>query len=305
MDIEFTRQDGTKLALTPQESWDIAEQADQLFIQNNDLTVERPRIALHKHGIGLDVVVTRHRDFWRSWQDGTWEPRTFDVFDRYIDDTVTYIDIGAWIGPTVLYAAQRAAHAFAFEPDPVAFAELEQNIALNRNRSKIAGLKAFAHAIAPENGRIRMGSQTGAGRSLSSVLQSDSANAWSATAVTLPIFLEREGVSGRLFIKMDIEGFEYRLLPHLTSVFNRYDTTILISFHSEFLRASLRRPDETLYQRLLRRLRFVRAHKNLLRALPFRSFYSLSGESLSLDGEVRTASLTGKFISDLVATNGK
>src|ERR1700687_4776653 len=38
-----------------------------------------------------------------------------------------YIDVGAWIGPTLLYGCQLAKMAYGLEPDPIAFAELEQH----------------------------------------------------------------------------------------------------------------------------------------------------------------------------------
>ena len=35
-----------------------------------------------------------------------WEPNTFKILDYYQNLNGTYIDIGAWIGPTVMYASQ-------------------------------------------------------------------------------------------------------------------------------------------------------------------------------------------------------
>lgn len=56
----------------------------------------------------------------------TWEITTFEVFDKYLDKDKYYIDIGAWIGPTVLYAAQKTKRVIAFEPDNIAFNALKK-----------------------------------------------------------------------------------------------------------------------------------------------------------------------------------
>ena len=34
------------------------------------------------------------------------EQSTFEFFDKHLDDRTVYFDIGAWIGPTILYSAQ-------------------------------------------------------------------------------------------------------------------------------------------------------------------------------------------------------
>ena len=55
------------------------------------------------------------RDFWRRVGSGLWEPQTFEVFERFLRPDRSYVDIGAWIGPTVLYGAMlsRRAHGGA------------------------------------------------------------------------------------------------------------------------------------------------------------------------------------------------
>jgi hypothetical protein len=76
------------------------------------------------------MLVTRDGDdttFWvndcpqtanhRFWQDyfasGTWEAFTLDTIDTYVTPDSTYVDIGAWVGPTVLWAARRGGRVVA------------------------------------------------------------------------------------------------------------------------------------------------------------------------------------------------
>lgn len=43
-----------------------------------------------------------HSKFWRKATAGGWEPETFAVLDQHLSPDRDYVDIGAWIGPTVL-----------------------------------------------------------------------------------------------------------------------------------------------------------------------------------------------------------
>src|ERR1700677_4261309 len=62
---------------------------------------------------------------------GWWEDSTFRIIDHYADLKGIYVDIGAWIGPTVLYSASKYNRTICFEPDPVALFDLLENISLN------------------------------------------------------------------------------------------------------------------------------------------------------------------------------
>ncbi len=48
-----------------------------------------------------------------------------------ITKSTTYIGFGEWIGPTVFFAAKYALRSYGLEPDPKAFAALQQNKRLN------------------------------------------------------------------------------------------------------------------------------------------------------------------------------
>src|SRR5580692_4173846 len=86
---------------------------------------------IQAHGKQFEVSPANHLSFWDEVSSGTWESSTFAIFDRFLDRQHSYIDIGAWIGPTVLYGCQLAKTAYALEPDPLAYVELAQNIAVN------------------------------------------------------------------------------------------------------------------------------------------------------------------------------
>lgn len=169
-----------------------------------------------------------HAEFWTDFSAGRWEPETLEIFDRYIDRETLHLDIGAWIGPTALYAASKASRVIAFEPDPQAFAVLTANIALNPGASSI---RAEPVAISPENGRMRLGSRGSPGDSMSSALFADQQLSWEADTCRLDSYLADWPAGSPVFFKIDIEGGEYRLLPSLAPLFRRYRSTVLLSLH--------------------------------------------------------------------------
>ena len=161
------------------------------------------------------------RDFWRRVGSGLWEPQTFEVFERFLRPDRSYVDIGAWIGPTVLYGAMLSRRAHALEPDPVAFAELEVNVEANPAlQSKI---RLYPYGIGAESGPLQLyagglyfGDQSQFGDSMSGMLAAPGAVGQpcrEVQGVDLERFLAINAIDDCNFIKMDIEGGEYAVIP--------------------------------------------------------------------------------------------
>ena len=129
-----------------------------------------------KNSAHFTVYSGKHYDFWKHVQNGKWEPETFTVLNKYLNRKHSYIDIGAWIGPTVLYGCQLAKHCYAFEPDPVAFQELRSNVRLNK--ALIPRITLCNLALSNSSRRIRLyqgtlpGHNSEWGNSMSSLLPS-------------------------------------------------------------------------------------------------------------------------------------
>jgi hypothetical protein len=64
-------------------------------------------------------------DFWENFS--SWENETFEILDRFLDKNKIFIDIGAWIGPSSIYASRKSKHIFALENDTKSIEILEQN----------------------------------------------------------------------------------------------------------------------------------------------------------------------------------
>ena len=132
--------------------------------------------------------------------NGVWEPYTFRILDVFLDrPTIPYLDIGAWIGPTVLYAARKVDRVWAIEPDRVAYAALLTNLRLNECRN----VRTFNLAILDRDGIARLGSDC-LGNSMTRITNSE--NSFYASCRTLDSFMFEQGLGDDTFIKMDVEG---------------------------------------------------------------------------------------------------
>jgi len=169
------------------------------------------------------------KSFWHKVKSNKWEPDTFAVFNKFLDTKHSYIDIGAWIGPTVLYGCQIAKHCYAIEPDPVALKSLKENIKLNKQLEK--KITVFNCCIGNSCGQVKLSSRFGFGDSTSSLLSAKSKKTISVHSITLEEFLKLNKIVDCNFIKMDIEGGELIVLPNIKEYLKKYKPTLFISLH--------------------------------------------------------------------------
>jgi FkbM family methyltransferase len=231
-----------------------------------------------REGKEFQVVSGSNREFWESVSSGDWEAETFPIFDRFIDRQHSYIDMGSWIGPTLLYGCQLAGRAYGIEPDPIAYAELARNVACNGATS--GNVKIFNVCIAPRSGKVAFGSRSQGGDSTSSLLFSQGETQWTVDGVTFEEFVRANTIDDCGFIKMDIEGGEYSVLPSMAAWIKKHRPTIYLSLHPCFLgdiegAGIARRVRRTL-------LRLSKALAVVLCLRFYKNFYDSQGRRLSL-----------------------
>jgi len=176
-------------------------------------------------------VVDFQPEFWASINAGNWEAETFDLFDACLTPETAYLDVGSWIGPTLLYAAGRVRCSLGFEPDPTAYRALAANMALNPQLNPV---EIFPVAIAAQRGQTHMGSSSTPGDSMSSLLFARESARWPVELHPIEDYESKLPAGASVFLKIDIEGGEYALLPALAGFVRRHRPTLYLSLHPHF-----------------------------------------------------------------------
>lgn len=193
----------------------------------------------NRHLLGEEIKVTKRNfsfnvidndifkesnqwDFWSIYE--SWENETFDVLDQFLSKDLSFLDIGAWIGPVSIYAAELSRHVYSVEPDPVAFDYLVSNTGLNC-RDKVT---LFNKAVSP-NVKMYLDVNKYLGSSMTSV--NDYPSGHSIECIGLDELLDIDEYS---LIKIDIEGYESILIRDYHQEMIDCGYPFYISFHESF-----------------------------------------------------------------------
>ena len=185
------------------------------------------------------VCHPRHRNAWRRW-----EPNTLSLLEDRLSAGSIFWDIGSHIGQAALYASRKCAHVVCFEPDPVALSYLTWNIV----RNKAGNVTVLGAALATTTGFAKMGAFKDGmdlGSSVTSCRPSPHADTIMAPCLGIAVWTELLRKKPPDFVKMDIEGGEFELLPAMAGWLAQNRPGFLLSLHTAPLRrAGQMRPDE-------------------------------------------------------------
>lgn len=154
--------------------------------------------------------------FWPRFADGTWEPEILDRMPDLLAGGGTYVDIGSWIGPQLVWASQFADVCIGLEPDPTAFDVLAYNV------SPFDNVHIYNQAVATHTGHTTI---TTAGDSMSRTGEGDHV-VECVTAADL--FAHLDGVA---LVKIDIEGAEQYVFPDASPTLRALSCPVLLSIH--------------------------------------------------------------------------
>lgn len=189
-----------------------------------------------QHGqAGFEIIAndTGELKFWNKFNAGTWEPETLDIIEEHTGPPVHFFDIGSWIGPTALHAAAQGASVTAVEADPRALEPLRRNIALNPELAK--RISVVDKALSAVQGPIRFGSRRKGGDSMSSIVHDSMKTMWEVDTISPAALGELCPAGKRAFLKIDIEGGEYIVLPGADALFALPLAGVDLSLHPQFL----------------------------------------------------------------------
>ncbi len=244
-------------------------------------------------GKSINVIVndSYFTEHWKSAENGSFEPATYDVFNEFIDKETIYFDLGAYIGSTCLYAAQLAKSAFAFEPDPVAFELLRENCEANEH---ISNLFIYPFAAGAKEDMINIMSRDSGGNSGSSLLLNDFKSSWQVPMIDINQFVAEKVKQEKVFLKIDIEGYEYSLLKELVPTLKKYKPTLFLALHPQILANTIK--GQTLKDKIARRYKMVKEHFFLFAILATaKKIRQADGSSVSLNTLLKQILLKGSL----------
>ena len=148
-----------------------------------------------------------YQKFYRKLKAGAWEPHTFAALRDNLDKTTVYIDIGGWIGVTAFWASRLAKRVVVVEPDPKCREILAGLAPAYPNVTIVEG------ALSPHS-TVRLNAVSGFGSSEATALGIGDGASLMVPGVSISDLMRHVGADP-VFVKIDIEGYEYRIAAEI------------------------------------------------------------------------------------------
>ncbi len=151
--------------------------------------------------------------FYRKLRVGAWEPHTFATLRENLDASTAYVNIGGWIGVMPFWASRFAKRVVIVEPDPRCRQILAELAPAYPNVTVIEG------ALSP-NSSLKLHAVSEFGSSESSALDIGDGASTTVPGLSVDEIMRHAG-PGPVFVKIDVEGYEYRIISEIAR-FSRY-----------------------------------------------------------------------------------
>ena len=180
------------------------------------------------HGKQFEVA-EQPADFWGWVAKGNYD-NEWKVLSKFVHPEHTFVDLGAWVGSHSLYASTLCKRVVSVEPDPVAFEILSQN-------TKPTSIELHRLAITDSNSSITLGSGLlGASTTRACKDEGHGIGAWvegqtfDVPCMTLRSFIETTNIQDPMFIKIDVEGSEEKILADF-ELFQEHKPAMYVEMH--------------------------------------------------------------------------
>ena len=199
---------------------------------------EREQITELPGGAKMSLDLREHVQRW-IYFFGVYEYQMVDWVRAFVRPGMTFLDIGSHVGQYTLIAAGgvgRSGRVHAFEPNPVTYRRLTANIALNdfahvrAHNVALSNTAGNTTLYVPKNDNLGEASlQACADETTTTSIASTTLDAWARTADL--------GDAPRIdLIKIDVQGFEAKVIEGARDVLERFRPTVLCEFEERWLR---------------------------------------------------------------------
>ena len=179
--------------------------------------------------IGNIEATVVHDPFWIKFAAG-WEPETERIYRKLVKPGSIVLDIGAWIGSTILFAlACGAEKIIALEPNPESYETIRQFIQSNPDYSK--RIELTNRAVSNRRETLSMGLAEGESDTSTSGI---AGNDFEVEAITLNDIVKEYALEQIDLVKIDIEGAEVFLSEALANLSSKSGQIVHLSVHVSF-----------------------------------------------------------------------
>jgi FkbM family methyltransferase len=157
-----------------------------------------------------------------------WQNDLYHVFDSYLSTDKIYIDIGSWIGTSVMYAARKSKHVYAIESNPESFRDLQHNCKTNCSNYTL-----MYNAIFNKDTKLKFGKNL-FDISMNFTSHNDTANeCYEIESITLQTMINKYNINicEISLINLDIVGGEENILDDLFYLHTIYKMPLYIHFY--------------------------------------------------------------------------
>jgi FkbM family methyltransferase len=169
---------------------------------------------------------------WKSLETGHWELNCLKYIFPLVKKNSVILDIGAWNGAYTLFFAilmQGTGRVYAFEPDPVAFDALRDNLEKNGLDNVLAERLCMSNHV----GTAELKQKKHFGDTLSSIV-GDASRGFSGGDIVKATTIDQYCQDNRILpdgIKIDVEGAEGLVVDGARNTLEKAHPWILLEFH--------------------------------------------------------------------------
>jgi FkbM family methyltransferase len=225
-----------KLELTRGWNFPLKERLTQLLIPARNVKDEPffKGVSFTDFGMLIHIDTSNYIEY-KVFAEGSYEKETRLLMLNFLAQGDTVLDVGANIGVHAIPLAQKigtSGKLFAFEPVPFVQHKLKKNIELNQ----VKNIEIIPHALSNEE--IEISTNFGADTNnfgTFSLADTDQGGQLKISTLIGDKFVDNNNINHIKLIKIDVEGFEYKVLSGLKNTILNQKPVLFFEFDSNYI----------------------------------------------------------------------
>lgn len=222
-----------KLQISRNWNFPLKERLTKYLVPRGSTKQYSTGITLNNKGI-LFHFDTRNYIEYKIFAEGYYEKEVTLLMHNYIEPGDTVMDIGANIGVHSLSLSKMVGSlgkVFSFEPIPFLREKFEQNQILNR----CINISIQPFALSDENYTIKTAFSENANNG-TFFIENNAKGETEITCIKGDDWVEKQELDSLKLIKIDVEGFEYKVLTGLKNTIQKFNPVIIFEYDTNYIK---------------------------------------------------------------------